>query len=256
LINYNVFKYFLNHELKDRFLGNITGVLWVFVQPIIMLFVYWFVFENVFKSRVPEALEVGFVVYLAVGFWPWLAFSESIGQSISSVVKNSDLIGKNKIDLKLPVLATVTAYFVMNLIGYLIVLISLSVIYDHFTFSSLLLLIFPILQLYFLALALSLILSSIQIFIRDTLQIMTTIITVWFFLTPIIYSETIIPERFQTLIKLNPIFTPISFIHKAVITGDELPWANMIILSIFIMILLVLSIKIFDKLSVHFEEFL
>jgi len=79
-----MFTYFLKREITDRYLGNVMGLAWVFIQPLITLVIYSFVFENIFKARIPEAAHLGFAVYLAIGFWPWTAFSESLLRSITS----------------------------------------------------------------------------------------------------------------------------------------------------------------------------
>jgi ABC-type polysaccharide/polyol phosphate export permease len=254
-MNLTIFKLYLIRELREKYLGNITGILWVFIQPVILLLMYWFVFEKIFQAKVSQDISVEFIVYLAIGLWPWLAFSESVVNAILGVKNNSDLIGKNSIDFKIPVIASITASYFINILGYIFVLIILSINFDYLKISSVSLLVIPIIQLYVFAIALGLFLSATQIFIKDTLQVMTTLMTLWFFLTPIIYSESLIPVQYLPYVQLNPLFTPISFIHKAVITHEALPWSGMAYLSLIIIILFVISIKYFNKLSVHFEDY-
>ncbi|MCF6318853.1 MAG: ABC transporter permease [Proteobacteria bacterium] len=251
-----LFNYFFKREIKDKYLGNLTGFAWVFIQPILMLLIYWFVFDKIFKARFSEEeQDVGFIVYLAVGLWPWVAFSESIIRSITAVSDKSDLIGKIKIDLKTPVVAAISATFFLNMLGYVFVLVSLVVLNDGFSYKTILLVIFPLIQMFCLALALGLFLSSLQVFIRDTLQIMTTLMTMWFFLTPIIYSVAFLPEKFKSIIQINPLYIPISFIHKALITKEELPWLNLSVLTLITVVLLFFSIKLFDRLSPNFVDY-
>lgn len=211
-------------------------------------------FGYIFKQRIPEAEHIGFIVYLAIGFWPWLAFSDSLIKSITNIEENKDLLGKISLDYKIPVIASISATFLLNIVGYLVVLIGLIIFAESFYYSSLPLLIFPIFLLYLLSIALGLFLSAMQVFIKDTLQLFTTIITLWFFLTPILYSESILPDTFKSIIKYNPLYVPLSFIHKALITGDDLPWISMIILVFCILIILFLSIKFFNKLSNYFVD--
>ncbi len=250
-----MFKYFFYREIKEKYIGNLTGISWIFIQPIILLTIYWFVFDKIFGARIPEAKDIGFIVYLAVGFWPWIAFSEAVMRSITVLTEQKDLIGKINIDFKTSVIAAISASFFLNLIGYILVLIGLVLFANKFNYFGLILLIFPILQLYIFALALGILLSALQVFIKDILLFMSTIMTMWFFLTPIIYSESILPENYKVLLKLNPLYTPISFIHKAIITQDTLPWTEMIVESSLIILFLILSIKIFNKLSPSFEIF-
>ena len=251
-----MFKYFLKREIKESYIGNLTGFYWVLIQPVLTLIIYTIVFEKIFKTRVPEAEKIGFIVYLAIGFWPWIAFSEAILKSITAITNKKDLIGKIKINLKDVVFATVTATFIINVIGYFLVLLLLILVGKEFNYSGIPLLIFPILQMYLFALALGLILSALQVFIRDTMHLMTTLITLWFFSTPIIYSESIMPESIKYYMQFNPIYTPITFIHNAILSHKPLPWLEMGVLSIFILILLYLANKMFSKLAPNFEDYI
>jgi lipopolysaccharide transport system permease protein len=251
-----VFKYFLAREIKENYLGNLSGFSWVLIQPIITLIIYTIVFEKIFKARIPEAENIGFIVYLAIGFWPWTAFSEALLKSITAVTNKKDLIGKIKINLKHCVFATVSASFIINIIGYFIILIVLVLMGKEFNYYAIPLLILPILQLYIFALAMGLLLSALHVFVRDTLHIMTTLITLWFFSTPIIYSESILPESIKIFIQFNPIYTPITFIHNAILSHKPLPWQEMAILSIVLIIFLYISNKIFSKLAPNFEDFI
>ncbi len=251
-----MFSYFLRRELKERYLGNITGISWVFIQPLITLGIYWFIFDKIFKARIPEADEYGFIVYLAIGFWPWMAFSESIITSITSITDKADLIGKVKVNPKILVFSSITSTFFLNMIGYIVVLIVVIILNPTLSYSILPLLLIPIVLLYVFALSLGLILSSLQIFIRDTLQLMTTIITLWFFSTPIIYSEQLIPKEYSYLFQFNPVYTPINYIHKVVFSNEQLPWINMFYFALFVFILFYLATKVFDKLSPYFEDYI
>ncbi len=250
-----MFRYFFVREIKEKYLGNLTGIAWVFIQPIITLAIYWIVFDKIFGARIPEAKDIGFIIYLAIGFWPWMAFSESIIRSIMVISEKDGLIGKVNIDFKIPVIAAISANYMLTIIGYIVVLLGLVLFADTFNHIRIFLLIIPVFQMYIFAIAIGLLLSSLQIFIRDVHQFMTTMITLWFFLTPIIYSESDWPEACRNIIKDNLLDTPITFIHKALITDDPLPWLNMGILSVFILVFLYFSIKIFDKLSPNFEVF-
>jgi len=251
-----LFKYFFKREIKEKYIGNLTGFYWVIIQPLILLTIYWVVFDKIFGSRYPESEEIGFIVYLAIGFWPWLAFSESVIRSITVISEKKDLVGKVNIDFKIPVIATVSASFLLNMLGYIIVLVILTIFNENIKFLSLPLILIPLLMLYIFSIGLGLFLSSINVFVKDTNQFMTTLMTVWFFMTPIIYPLSVIPIEYKTYIQLNPLSIPISFIHNALITQNTLQWLNIGILYIIVIIFLYVSVKIFNKLSPSFDEFM
>ena len=74
----NVFRQLVSRAVRTGYLENLTGFAWLILQPLILLAVYAFVFSTIFKARIPDAGPGGFVPYLAIAFWPWIAFSEAV----------------------------------------------------------------------------------------------------------------------------------------------------------------------------------
>ena len=93
-IDWVFFKNLVVRQIRQDYLENVTGFSWLILQPLLLLAVYAFVFSTIFKARIPEAADIGFVPYLAIAFWPWTAFSEAILKASSSITANSALIGK------------------------------------------------------------------------------------------------------------------------------------------------------------------
>jgi len=122
------FKNLVARQIRQDYLENITGFAWLILQPLILLAVYAFVFSTIFKARIPEAGDIGFVPYLAVAFWPWTAFSEAVLRANNSITANAALIGKVALATEQIPLASVTATFIMHLTGYLAVLIVLQLL--------------------------------------------------------------------------------------------------------------------------------
>ena len=102
-----------------------------------LLAVYAFVFSTIFKARVPESVGVEFVPYLAVAFWPWTAFSESVLKANNAITANAALIGKVAFATEQLPLATVAATFLMHMAGYLAVLLVLQFLGTDIHFSLL-----------------------------------------------------------------------------------------------------------------------
>ena len=125
-IDWVFFQNLVVRQIRQDYLENLTGFAWLILQPLILLAVYAFVFSTIFKARIPEAADIGFVPYLAVAFWPWTAFSEAILKANSSITANAALIGKVAFATEQIPLATVTATFIMHLVGYIAVLIVLQ----------------------------------------------------------------------------------------------------------------------------------
>jgi ABC-type polysaccharide/polyol phosphate export permease len=251
-----MFWYFFKREIFDNYKNNLTGLSWVFIQPIILLIIYTFVFEVIFKAKVPEASSVGFTVYLAIGLWPWLAFSESLIKSITVIDEKKDLVGKVSMDFKVLVIASISANYFLTMVGYIIVLLTLMLIGKQFNYINILLIIIPVALLYILSIALGLLLSSIQVFIKDIKNFASTFILIWFYLTPIIYSKSIVPPQYIHYLDFNPIYIPIDFLHSTLLLDQEIKWIELGIVTVVYLVILKYSAKLFDKLSPRFVDFI
>ncbi|WP_223787061.1 ABC transporter permease [Marinicella meishanensis] len=250
-----MFRFFLQKEIKDRYLGNSSALLWIIVHPLISLLIYAFVFGMIFKARVPNLPDNAFVTYLAMGLWPWMAFSESVLQSITAVINRKDLLGKVKLDLRQVVMAGTTANFLLHGLGFVAIIILLMVLGRLDPSWNLLLLLVPLLLLFILASALSLLFAAFYVFYRDLKQIISALLPLLFFCTPIIYSWSIIPEFAKPYLMLNPLLPVINFIHDAVFDLNPLNWVSLMYVLIASLVLLFLSNRFFQKLAPRFDDF-
>lgn len=251
-----MFLYFLRREVSDRFIGNSSAFFWLFFQPLATLAVYYFVFGYIFQARVPELPEHMFVAYLSAGLWPWMAFSESVMSGSQLVMNKKDLIGKVKIDIKMLLAAHVTASFALQMIGFLAVILVLvlsGIIDFHW---RLVLVLLPLSVLFILTNVLSLFFASLQVFNRDVKNIITAIFPLWFFMTPIIYSTSRLPEGFLHWLPYNPLFIIVDFCQKIVVNQGELPWFGLIVWFIVSNVLLKLTIMFFNKTAPVFDDYL
>ena len=255
-IDWVFFKNLVVRQIRQDYLENVTGFSWLILQPLLLLAVYAFVFSTIFKARIPEAADIGFVPYLAIAFWPWTAFSEAILKASSSITANSALIGKVAFATEQIPLATVTATFIMHLIGYMAVLIVLQLMGTgiHWIY---LLLVFPIILLmWVLACSISLVASAIQVFVRDLAQILPPLITFWFFTTPILYSSSYLPESLQTLTQWNPMAWFIARLRELLLFGETNFDYKALLMVLFVIVFAWVSLRFFRRFSGHFEDFL
>jgi lipopolysaccharide transport system permease protein len=250
-----MFSFFLKKEITDRYLGNSSALIWIIVHPVITLLIYNFVFGIIFKARVASLPDGAFITYLAIGLWPWMAFSESVLQAITAVVNRKDLLGKVKLDLRHVVLAGTTANFILHGIGFLVILIVLALMDKLLIGWHLLLLLIPLLVLYVMAVALSLLFSAFYVFYRDLKLIVSALLPLLFFCTPIIYSWDLIPEQGQNILQYNPLLPAISFIHNVVFSFDVIDWWQMLLVTVGTLLLLFLANRFFQKLAPRFDDF-
>jgi lipopolysaccharide transport system permease protein len=253
---YSFFRNLVVRQIQQDYLENMTGFAWLILQPLMLLAVYAFVFTSIFKARIPEAADIGFVPYLAIAFWPWTAFSEAILRANGSITANGALIGKVAFATEQIPLATVTATFLMHMIGYLAVLVVLQLMGTqiHWMFLSLVLPIFFLMWIF--ACAISLFTSAIQVFVRDLAQILPPLVTFWFFTTPILYSASYLPESIQQFAQYNPMAWFVAQLRGLLLFGEVNFDATAVVMLVGIPVFAWLSLLFFRRFSGHFEDFL
>jgi len=243
-------------QIRQDYLENITGFAWLILQPLMLLAVYAFVFSTIFKARIPEAEDIGFVPYLAIAFWPWTAFSEAILRANNSITANAALIGKVAFATEQIPLASVTATFIMHLIGYLAVLIVLQLMGTDIHWLFLLLVLPVIFLMWVFACGISLFASAIQVFVRDLAQILPPLMTFWFFTTPILYSSSYLPQSIQKLAQWNPMAWFIARLRELLLFGEMNFDYKSLLIVLFIVVFAWMSLRFFRRFSGHFEDFL
>ena len=242
LYSHSVFRQLVSRAVRTDYLENLTGFAWLILQPLILLAVYAFVFTTIFKARIPDAGSGGFVPYLAVAFWPWTAFSEAVLRSSNSISSNAALIGKVSFPSELLPLSTVTATFLMHLgapIHWLGVIAAIPVL----------------LLLYLFACGLGFFISALQVFIRDVSQILPPLMTFWFFTTPILYSVSILPGGFSTLMKFNPMTWFVQRLRDFILFGDYGLSLDDLAVPVLTVFVFWISLAFFRRFSPHFEDF-
>ncbi len=203
-------------DFKARYLGSYLGLLWAFIQPVVTIMIFWFVFDVGFKSAPVDNFP--FILWLITGIVPWFFISECMAQGTGSVVESSYLVKK--------VVFRVSMLPVVKMLSALVVhLFFIGVIFVFFLAYHVPITIYAVQVIYYSSAAVVLLLgftwltSALVVFLKDVGQIVDMLIQFGFWLTPIFWSLGMIPDRYQTVIKLNPVFYIIqgfrdSFIHK------------------------------------------
>jgi len=256
LLDNSVFRQLVSRAIRTDYLENLTGFAWLLLQPLLLLAVYTFVFTTIFRARIPDAGDIGFVPFLAVAFWPWTAFSEAVLRSSASITSNAALIGKVAFPHELLPLSTVAATFLMQMAGYLAVLVVLQLLGTPIHWLGLIG-VLPLLALLCLfAGALALLVSALQVFIRDVAQILPPLMTFWFFTTPILYSASLLPPGLASVMAFNPMAWYVDRLRDFLLLGDfGLGWTDLFMAAATI-VLFWLALRFFRRFSPHFEDFL
>jgi len=185
-------------ELKVKYRGSALGFFWSLLNPILTMLVYSFVFSIVLRAGIKE-----FAIFLICALLPFNFLSNSVNYGASSIIGNSNLVNKIYFPREIIPLSIVLS----NLINFFFELAALFIVlgimgYKFYMFLYLL----PVLIFiqFFLVVGMTLLVSALNVFFRDLQHLITIIMMVWFFGTPIIYPLSMVPERFQFIIKINP----------------------------------------------------
>jgi lipopolysaccharide transport system permease protein len=185
-------------ELKVRYRGSVLGFFWSLLNPILTMAVYSFVFSIVLRAGIQE-----FMIFLICALLPFNFLANSVNIGSGSIISNSNLVNKIYFPREIIPLSIVFS----NLINYLLELIALFIVLAIFGFKFYIFLyLLPVvifIQL-FMVIGITLLTSALNVFFRDLQHIITIVMMIWFFGTPIIYPLEMVPEKFQLFIKINP----------------------------------------------------
>lgn len=255
-MNGGIFTQLVLRAIRTDYLNNLSGFAWLILQPLMLLAVYAFVFTTIFKARIPELDPDAFVPFLAIAFWPWTAFSDAVLRASNVVTSNAALIGKVAFNNELLPLSMVTATFVMHMAGYAAVLVVLQLTGTEVHWAGLLPAVVILAFLYLFACALALIFSALHVFVRDLGQMLPPLMTFWFFMSPILYSPTLLPDRLAGLLAWNPISWFVGGLRDALMFDSlSLTWRDALVPG-FVLVLVYLALRFFRRMSGHFEDFL
>lgn len=242
-------------DFKTRYAGSYLGIFWAFVQPIVTIIVYWFVFQVGLRSG--DVGDTPFVLWLVAGLIPWFFFSEALGGGTGAMLEYNYLVKKVVFKISiLPIIKIISALFVhLFFVAFAVLLFAcyrsepdlytLQVFY--YTFC-----------LFVLVLGLCYITCSVVVFFRDLSQIISIILQIGIWATPIMWSLPMLPERYHFIFKLNPLTYIVdgyrmAFIYKAWF------WERFYSTAYFWIVTLAtfaLGAVIFKRLKVHFADML
>ena len=190
-------------EVATKHVGSLLGFLWTFINPIVIVFVFWLIFSIGF--RVQPLKDVPFVVWFAAGLAVWFVFSDAVNGSVFAVVTNANLIKKTMFPSQiLPIIKLVSCVITHSV--FLLVLLVL-IIFLRMPFN-----IFYLQFAYYLLCALVLSLglgwavAALNVFVRDVGQVVALALQIGFWVTPVFWDINIMPPKLQVVFKLNPMF--------------------------------------------------
>ncbi len=250
LYNYRQMIFSLTHrELRGRYKGSVLGFLWTFLNPLLQMFVYTFVFSVIMRSGIEK-----YYLFLFVALIPWIFFSTSLAGGCGCIIASGDMVKKIYFPREVLPLAFVVTAFVNMLYCFVVVFAALFFSGVGFSLKALLYLPLVLFVEFLFTLGVTLLSSALTVYVRDLQHILGIIVMAWQFLTPVMYSSKSVPQKFQKIFYMNPM-TPIIESIRSILFYKEVPHVRSLLSAIlFGIFFLVFGEFVFSKLQRGFAE--
>lgn len=217
----------VKRDVIGRYQGSALGIFWSFINPLLMLVVYTFVFTVIFKSRWAGGTDskIEFALLLFAGLIVFNLFAECINRAPGQIVANANYVKKVVFPLEILPWVTMGSALFHAAISFLVWIIA-YVIFMGMPHWSVILLPVVFIPLIMFTMGLSWLLSSLGVYIRDIGQMVVIITTILMFLSPIFYPVSALPEAYHKLFLLNPLAPIIEQVRGVMYWGSSINLAN------------------------------
>jgi len=243
------------NDFKTKYASSYLGVLWGFIHPLLTIATYWFVFQVGLRNG--NVAGVPFIIWFIAGIIPWFFFSEAISSGTNAFYEYSYLVKKVVFKIQLlPAVKIFSAFFVQ-----LFFTVFIFIVYGAYGYPPTLLslqLIYYLFAMLVLVVALTLITSSIVLFFKDLNQIITVVLQIGFWFTPIGWPVSMLSGGWAVLFKLNPMFYIVQGYRDTLVDHVlfyERPYQTLFF-WIFCLAALAFGTKLFKRLKPHFADVL
>jgi ABC-type polysaccharide/polyol phosphate export permease len=240
-------------ELKARYRGSVLGFFWSFINPLMLLLVYTFVFRYVLPQRV-EGVDP-YALFMFCGILPWTWFTSSLTESAGVLISGGNLIKKVLFPAEILPIVTVLANMIHFFLG--LPILGLFLLYNREPIAFPEILWFPVIVAVQLVLTLgfAFVLSALTVHFRDIRDILSNVLTLWFFATPIIYPWFAAPDLAKRFLNFNPM-THIAISYQEVLffSGPFGHWKWLLALGGVSILWFLFGYFLFDRLRDTFAE--
>ncbi|WP_217560473.1 ABC transporter permease [Paenibacillus sp. GbtcB18] len=240
-------------DIKAKYLGSYLGILWAFVHPIITILVYWFVFQVGLKSNTVN--DFPFILWLLPAIIPWFFISESISSATNSIIESSYLVKKIVFKVSILPLIKIISSLIIHLF-FIVVLLTIFVSYGYGLSWYHLQIFYYLLASIGLIVGISYITAALNVFLKDVGQFVAMFLQFFFWLTPIFWNLNIVSKEYQFYFKLNPVYYIVSGFRDTFINKEwfwEHPYLTIYFWT-FTCIVILVGVKVFKKLKIHFAD--
>ena len=244
----------IKNDLRARFTRSKLGGLWMVIHPLAQVLIFALILSEVLSAKLPGVdNKYAYALYLMAGMLFWTLFSETIQRCLTLFIDNANLMKKMAFPrLCLPVIAAGT--MLVNNVLLCAAIFAVFAVLGHFPGSEAVWL--PVLALLTLTLAMSLgiLLGVINVFMRDLGQVIPVVLNALFWLTPVVYSLSVLPERYQAWFKFNPLYVLVTSYQNVLVYGKPPLWGELGSLVLATVVLAGVALVMFRKSSAEMVD--
>lgn len=214
----------VRRDIRARYVGARFGLVWSLLNPAIQLASYSLIFGYLYAGPPLSEGEAPFIASLFCGLWPWWGFQEGVVRGLSALVDQGALLKKVPLSPPLVVVSAVTASIVLQLVGFVLFLGIFSLVGLAPARVSWLALPVVVAWGWLLTVGLALALAPVYLIVRDTMHVVSAVLTVGFFVSPVLYATSWLPDTARAVAAFNPL-TGLLGLYRTVVLGSDAPSA-------------------------------
>ena len=223
----------VRRDFEQRFVGSAVGWVWGVIHPLVLLVSWTFVFSVCLKVPLPkDEVTQNYPLFLFAGMLPWLLFSDTVQRCASSLLEHANLITKTVFPAEVVPVSVFLSSLVSHALAMGMVIAAIALWENHISIVLLLLPLYTLLLGLF-AVGIGWIVASLQVYLRDTAQMLSVILTFWFWLTPIFIPEEQIPEKLRFLVGGNPLAYIVRAYREMLLSSREPDLEGMATVALF-----------------------
>jgi lipopolysaccharide transport system permease protein len=241
-------------ELVARYKGSLLGIVWAVVTPVVTIAIFTFIFAGIFGARFgARGTQWDYALYIFCGLLPWTMFQETLQQSATTIVAHSNLVKRVVFPLEtLPVAQTISSLGTQMFGSVALIIATAAIRHElHPTIVWLPVLLVPQILA---TLGAAWLMASLGVFLRDIAQGLNLLLMAWMFLTPIIYPESMVPERYQPFIEANPFTALVRSYRRIFLEGQAPDWSSLAYFAVFSLVLFVFGYWWFARTRKNFAD--
>ncbi|MDD2482683.1 MAG: ABC transporter permease [Candidatus Shapirobacteria bacterium] len=243
----------VGREVKARYKQSILGYFWVILNPLAQMLVMSFAFSIIMRIPTYSSGHIPYSIFLFVALLPWTLFSNSLSSASASLVSAGGLITKIYFPRTILVISTIIAKIIDFLFANIVLIIYM--IAYHMPININILWVIPIffIQQIF-TLGLSLFFAAANLLYRDVQYLLSMILLLWMYVTPIIYSADMIPAKYKIIFQLNPMAVITNAYRQVILSGGVPKYSSLIIATILSFVVLLFGLRYFKSREKIFAD--